>query len=95
MVTEQQTVTVPVSREEIRVEREPITEENMAAAMSGPEISEEEHEIVLHEEQAVVDTKVVPKERVRLSTEEVVEEQQVSADLRKERIDMEDDNNNQ
>ena len=35
-------------REEVRVEREPITDANVDDAMSGPELSEEEHEVVLH-----------------------------------------------
>jgi len=90
VVTEQKTVTVPVSREEVRVEREAITDENYEAATDGPEISEEEHEVVLSEEVPVVDTKVVPKERVRLDTETVTDEREVSADLRKEQIDVDD-----
>ena len=89
VVTEQVTQTVPVRHEEVRVEREPITDANVGQAMDGPEISEEEHEVVLHEEVPVVEKRVVPKERVRLDTEEVVEEQQVSEQLRKERIETE------
>jgi hypothetical protein len=45
VVTEQQNVTVPVSREEVTVEREPITDANRGAARSGSAISEEEHEV--------------------------------------------------
>jgi len=89
--TEHQTVTVPVRKERVEVVREPITEGNRGAAMSGPDISEEEHEVVLTEEQAVVDTQVVPKERVRLQKEVDTEDEQVSADLRKERIEVEGD----
>lgn len=44
VVTENVTTTVPVQREEVRLEREPITDENRGAAMAGPAISEEEHE---------------------------------------------------
>ena len=51
MVTEQVEQTVPVQREEVRIERELITDENIDQAVSGPQISEEEHEVVLHEEQ--------------------------------------------
>jgi len=89
--TEHQTVTVPVRKERVEVVREPITEGNRGAAMSGPDISEEEHEVVLTEEQAVVDTQVVPKERVRLQKEVDTDDEQVSADLRKERIEVEGD----
>jgi uncharacterized protein (TIGR02271 family) len=91
VVTEQETRTVPVSREEVRIEREPITDANIDAAMAGPEISEEEHEVVLHEEEPVVSKKVVPKERVRLDTETVAGERQVSEEVRKERIESEGD----
>jgi uncharacterized protein (TIGR02271 family) len=80
---------VPVQREEVRVEREPITEANADAALSGPEISEEEHEVVLHEEEPVVEKRAVPKERVRLSKETVADEAQVSEQVRKEQIETE------
>ena len=93
VVTEQEQRTVPVRREEVRVEREPIHEGNVDQALDGPEISEEEHEVVLHEERPVAETEVVPKERVRLSTEEHADEETVSADLRKERIETDDDRN--
>ena len=91
VVTETEQRTVPVRREEVRVEREPITEGNVDQALDGPEISEEEHEVVLHEERPVVDKKAVPKERVRLSAEERTDEETVSEDLRKERIETEGD----
>jgi uncharacterized protein (TIGR02271 family) len=79
--------TVPVQREQVRVEREPITDANVDQALDGPEISEEEHEIVLHEEQPVVEKRTVPKERVRLEKDIVTEEQQVGDEVRKERIE--------
>jgi uncharacterized protein (TIGR02271 family) len=87
VVTEQAQTTVPVEREEVRIEREPITDANVDPATEGPAISEEEHEVVLHEEQPVVEKRVVPKERVRLDTETVTEEREVSEEVRKERID--------
>ena len=91
VVTEQVTQTVPVRREEVRLEREPITDGNVDQALEGPEISEEEHEVVLHEEQPVVEKKVVPKERVRLDKDTVTEEQQVSEEVRKEQIEADGD----
>jgi uncharacterized protein (TIGR02271 family) len=87
VVTEQQNVTVPVTREEVRIEREPITEANRGEAVSGPDISEEEHEITLHEERPVVETEAVPVERVKLSKEQVTEEETVTGEVRKEQID--------
>ncbi len=89
--TEQTQVTVPVTREEVRIEREPITEANVDRAMSGPDISEAEHEVVVHEEQPVVTKQTVPKERIRLEKDVVVEEEEVGAELRKERIGVEGD----
>ena len=87
VTTEEQQVTVPVTREEVRVEREPITEANRGEAMSGPDISEEEHEVTLHEEKPVVATEAVPVERVRLEKEQVTDEEQVSGEVRKEHIE--------
>jgi uncharacterized protein (TIGR02271 family) len=89
VVTEMVTQTVPVSHEEVRVEREPITDTNRDAALDGPEIGEDEHEVVLHEEQPVVEKEVVPKERVRLATDTVTGEQEVSEEIRKEQIETE------
>ncbi|HEU5484509.1 MAG TPA: PRC and DUF2382 domain-containing protein [Microlunatus sp.] len=91
VVTENVTQTVPVSHEEVRVEREPITDGNVGDATAGPAISEEEHEVVLHEERPVVDKEAVPVERVRLDTETVTEQQTVSDEVRKERVEVDGD----
>jgi uncharacterized protein (TIGR02271 family) len=91
VVTENVTKTVPVSREEVRIEREPITDANRGDALDGPDISEEEHEVVLHEDEVVVDKQAVAKERVRLGTETVTEDQEVSEEVRKEQIETEGD----
>jgi uncharacterized protein (TIGR02271 family) len=89
VVTEDVNETVPVSREEVRVEREPITEGNRGQALDGPAISEEEHEVVLTEERPVVQKEAVPVERVRLDKETVTEQQTVSDELRKEQVEVE------
>ena len=91
VVTEEVQQTVPVRREEVRVEREPITDDNVDQAVDGPEISDEEHEVVLHEEEVVTEKRAVPKERVRLSKDEVTDEQVVSDQVRKERIEVEEE----
>ena len=88
VTTEEQTVKVPVSREEVRVEREPITEGNTDKALSGPDISEDEHEVVLTEERPVVTTEAKPVERVRLEKETVTDEERVSGDVRKEHVEV-------
>ncbi|MEP6560286.1 MAG: PRC and DUF2382 domain-containing protein [Nakamurella sp.] len=90
VVTEQQTVTVPVSHEEVRLEREPITDANRDDALAGGIITEEEHEVVLHAERPVVTTEAVPVERVRLSTETVTEQESVTGEVRKEQVELED-----
>jgi uncharacterized protein (TIGR02271 family) len=87
VVTEEVTQTVPVQREEVRVEREPITDANVDQALDGPEISEEEHEVTLHAEEPVVEKRAVPKERVRLDRDVVTDEETVTEDVRKERIE--------
>jgi uncharacterized protein (TIGR02271 family) len=89
VVTEQVTETVPVRKEKAVLEREPITEGNVDQALDGPAISDEEHEVVLSEEEVVVEKKAVPKERVRLGKETVRGEEQVSEEVRKERIEAE------
>jgi uncharacterized protein (TIGR02271 family) len=91
VVTENVTQTVPVRREEVRLEREPITEANRGQALSGPAISEEEHEVVLHEERPVVEKEAVPVERVRLDTETVSDQVTVNEEVRKEQIDTDID----
>ena len=91
VVTEEQQVTVPVSHEEVRVEREPITDENRDAALRGPEITEAEHEVTLHEERPVVSKETKPVERVRATKETVTEQETVGGEVRKERIEMEEE----
>ncbi len=90
VVTEQQTVQVPVSHEEVRVEREAITDANRGDAVSGAAITEEEHEVVLTAERPVVTTEAVPVERVRLGTETVTDQESVTGEVRKEQIELDD-----
>ena len=91
VVTENVTKTVPVRHEEVRVEREPITDANVGAAKSGPGIGEEEHEVVLREERPVVEKDVVPTERVRLTKETSTHDETVSGEVRKEQVDTDVD----
>jgi uncharacterized protein (TIGR02271 family) len=88
VVNENVTETVPVSREEVRIEREPITDANVGKAMDGPAISEEEHEVTLHAERPVVEKEAVPVERVRLDKDTVTEHETVNEGVRKEQIDV-------
>ena len=88
VTSETETVHVPVEKERVTLEREPITEGNADQALDGPAISEEEHEVVLTEERPVVAKEAVPVERVRLGKESVTEDVTVSDDVRKEHIDV-------
>ncbi len=87
IVTEPVQETVTTQREEVRIEREPITEANIGAATSGGDLTEEEHEVTLTSEEAVVEKRVVPKERVRLDKDVVTEQQTVTDEVRKEVIE--------
>ena len=90
VTTETVTQTVPVTRERVRLEREPITDANVDAATSGPDISEEEHEVILTEERPVVAKETVPVERVRLAKDTETEQVEVSEQVRKESVDVDD-----
>jgi uncharacterized protein (TIGR02271 family) len=91
VVTENVTQTVPVTHEEVVLEREPITDANRDAATSGADLSEDEHEVVLHEETPVVDKTVEAVERVRLDTQQTTDEQTVTEEVRKERVETDGD----
>lgn len=89
VVTEEVTITVPLRREVVRIERVPI-EPGTAGELDGlGAFTEGEiQELVLMEEQAVVDKRVVPRERVRLAKDVVMEEQQITRALRREEVDI-------
>jgi uncharacterized protein (TIGR02271 family) len=86
VVTEQQHRTVPVEREELRVQREPIP---AGEGDGDAEVSADERTIELREEQPVVDKRVVPKERVRIGKEVVRDQEHVSEPVRKEQVEVE------
>lgn len=90
VVTEEQTRQVPVSHEEVTIEREPITDANINSATDGPQIGEEEHEVILHAERPVVEKEVTPVERIRLGTETVTEDATVTETVRKEQVELDD-----
>jgi uncharacterized protein (TIGR02271 family) len=91
VVRDTQTVNVPVEREELRLEREPITDANIGDAMSGPDLKEDEVEVTLTEERPVVTTETVPVERVRVGKEVRTDTEAVSADVAREEIEVEGD----
>ncbi|MEQ3550828.1 PRC and DUF2382 domain-containing protein [Pseudonocardia nematodicida] len=87
VVTEDQTVTVPVSHEEVRLEREPITDGD--TVRSGA-MGDDSYEVTLHAERPVVDKTTEAVEKVRLGTRTVTEDEQISDTVRKEQIDVDD-----
>jgi uncharacterized protein (TIGR02271 family) len=87
VVTEQQTVTVPVSHEEVRVVREPIA---AGDDLTGVQIGDQTLEVTLHQDEVVVQKDVVGVEKIRLATELVTEQQQVTEQVRKEQIEIGD-----
>ncbi|MEU6123955.1 PRC and DUF2382 domain-containing protein [Streptomyces sp. NPDC047123] len=86
VVTEHVTTTIPVRHEEVRVVREPVRPGDMVHGR----IAEEDAEVTLHAERPVVSKEQVAVERVRLETDQVTEEREVSDTVRKERIEFED-----
>ena len=85
IVTEMVTTRVPVRREEVRLEREPITDLD-ADSSDDPAPSDDLHEVVLHEERLVIEKRVVPTERVRMRKETITEQQAVSGEVRTEQV---------
>ena len=91
IVSEQVSETVPVSHDEVRVEREPITDGNVGDALRGGDLTEEEHEVTLRADHVVTDKETVPVERVRLDKDTVTEQERVTEDVRKEQIEVDGD----
>ncbi len=86
ITTETVTQTVPVTHEEVVIERETLTGEE---AIPGGQLSEQVAEVTLHEERAVVAKETVAVEKIRVGTKEVTEQQTVSAEVRKENFEVE------
>ena len=87
VVTRMETVEVPVSREEVRLEREPISEEE-AASMPAGEIGESDLEMILYEERVVVTKQTVPVERIRVATDTVTDTRTVSEEVQAEQVEF-------
>jgi uncharacterized protein (TIGR02271 family) len=77
---------VPLSHEEVTVERRPI--EGGMVAGGANTIGEGHIRVGLTAEEAVVEKRVVPKEELLVRKQEVTEERTVEADLRSERAEV-------
>ncbi|MDP9209179.1 MAG: YsnF/AvaK domain-containing protein, partial [Actinomycetota bacterium] len=87
VVTDYVTTTIPVRREELRLEEALVGEARLTAASALPD---DGREMLLHQEEAIVSKRVVARERVRLRVETVTERRQISGEVRKERIEVEE-----
>ena len=85
VVTEQETVTVPVQKERVVLEREP------ASGTSTGQIGDEVIEVDLQEDVIDVDKRVVDKETIRAGKQQVTDTEKVHAEVRKEQVEVEGD----
>jgi uncharacterized protein (TIGR02271 family) len=86
LVTEEQTFTVPVTREEVELDYAeiPMTEQ----IPDGARLLDDIVEVVRYEERVVVTKQVVAVERVRLVRRVITAEQVVSGQVRREVVDL-------
>ena len=87
IVTEQRTITVEVRHEEARLVYEDVPAGEDATALLSRR-TDDVPELVLHEERIEVTTRVVPVERVRAVVERITEHQEVSGEVRVERVEV-------
>jgi uncharacterized protein (TIGR02271 family) len=85
VVTDYVTTTIPVRREELRLEEALVDE---ASRTAPPALPGDSWEMVLHHEEPVVSRQVVARERVRLHVQTITEQRQISGEVRKERIEV-------
>jgi uncharacterized protein (TIGR02271 family) len=86
VVTEYQTFTVPVRRQEVRLVYDPIPGNEQVISPTGP--AEETVEVILHAEQVQITTQVVPVERVRMVRRVVTAAQTITEPVRSEQITL-------
>ncbi|AQZ64274.1 unnamed protein product [[Actinomadura] parvosata subsp. kistnae] len=86
--TENVQQTIPLSHEEVVIEREPIRDGDM----TGPhEIHGEDREMILHEERAVVGKETKPVERIHVRKQDVQHEETVEGQVRRERLEIDEE----
>ena len=85
VVTEQRTIEVPVTREEVVIERHPVEAQGSSAEIGeGREIR-----VPLSEERVHVEKKVVPREEISVGKREVTDTQRVDETVRREEARVE------
>ena len=90
VVTENQTFTVPVRRQEVRLVYDPLPENEQTITPTG--LSEDTVEVILHAEHVQITTQVVPVERVRMVRRVVTTAQTIIEPVRSEQIALEQTN---
>ncbi len=91
VVTENETITVPVRREKLVVERLPAAGTLTDPITGSDGAAEVIEEVTLREERVVVNKETVAVEQVRVGKQQVTEEQEITAQVRKERADVDTD----
>ncbi len=86
VVSERQQMEVPTRREEVTVERVPVDSETSEA-----EIGDEEIRVPVTEEEVVTEKRPVAKEEVRVRKDVVEDTEVVEEDVRREEVDIDDD----
>jgi uncharacterized protein (TIGR02271 family) len=86
-VTETKTITVEVTHEEVRLVQRPADPDADQPGAVSANSADGARWMVLSREEVVVTKRVVPVERVRLEVYPVVEQRQVTEQVRKEQID--------
>ena len=86
VTTENETVTVPVEKERVVVEREPASGKG-----SKGDIGDEVAEMTVHEDKVDARKEVVDKETVKAHKESTTDTEKVQADVRKEKVDVDGD----
>jgi len=89
-ITETKTVEVPVTHEEISIERRPTSEEDSKVASEGPITSKQEINVPLKKEEVEVSKTPYVKEEVTINTKPVTETRKVTEEVTSERIYTED-----
>jgi uncharacterized protein (TIGR02271 family) len=91
VTTERVQRVVPLTHQEVRIEREAIPEGERRTGPGAGELTEAEQDVLLYEERTVVTKEAVPVERVRMHVDDVTEDVTVLEDVRTEHIDLEGD----
>jgi uncharacterized protein (TIGR02271 family) len=91
--TELKHFTVPVQKEEVRIERTPVSRTDEAARMADARgaFKESTIKVPVMEEEVTISKRPVVKEEVRITKEQQTEQRDVSGEIRKEEVDIQNE----